>query len=425
VRTRGPTGTILSVPAISVAAVRILHTSDWHLGRSFHREGLLDAQAAFVDSLLETVRAQAVDLVVVAGDVYDRAVPPVDAVHLANEALQRLAALRIPTVITSGNHDSASRLGFAADLITAAGVHLRTDCARLSEPVLLDDRFGPVAVYGLPYLEPESLTQRWQLDDRSHAAVTAAAMAMVRADLAQRAAGTRSVVLAHSWVTGGTPSDSERDISVGGVCHVPVATFDDLDYVALGHLHGRQQITPRVRYSGSPLAYSFSETDHVKGSWLVELGNDGFERADFVAAPIPRRLGRLRGRLDDLLTHSRYDDLEDRWLQVTLTDRQRPRAAMERLREGRFPHVLMLGFEPEGRDATPLSSAPIVTGRSERDIVTDFVTAVREVPADLDERALLEAACEGCRKPLDELMLEAQRAGAAAEIPGAPGRRAG
>jgi len=384
--------------------VRILHTSDWHLGRSFHREALLDAQASFVDSLLDTVRTERVDLVVVAGDLYDRAVPAVDAIRLADDSLRRLAELRVPVIITSGNHDSAKRLGFVADLITASGVHIRTDCGRIGDPVVIDDPHGAVAVYGLPYLEPEVITPAWALPSRSHAAVTAAAMSRVRSDLARRGSATRSVVVAHTWVSGGRPSESERDISVGGVSHVPAGLFAGIDYVALGHLHGRQQISRQIRYSGSPLAYSFSETDHVKGSWLVELGPGGFERADFVAAPVPRRLGRLRGRITDLLTDPRYADYEARWVQVTLTDAQRPRAAMQRLRENRFPHALVLAFEPEDAAARSPKLVSVVTGRSDADVATDFVNAVRDVPADLDERALLEAACEGCRDPLDTML---------------------
>jgi len=373
--------------------VKILHTSDWHLGRSLHREGLLDAQSAFVDHLVETVRAERVDLVLVAGDVYDRALPPVDAVALAHEALGRLAALGVPVVITSGNHDSARRLGFAADLIATSGVHLRTDPSRLHEPVMVGDPDGDVAVYGLPYLEPELLREPWGLPGRSHRAVMDEAMARVRADLARRGEA-RSVVLAHAWITGGQPSESERDIGVGGIAQVPASTFDGIDYVALGHLHGRQRISERVRYSGSPLAFSFSEVHHTKGSWLVDLGPDGAVHADFVAAPVPRRLGLVTGRLEDLLCEPAHTDLEDRWLQVTLTDPQRPRAAMERVRT-RFPHALVLQFAPVGR-VPGERCAPDVTGRSDRQVLTEFVTAVREVGADPAEQALLEAACDAC-----------------------------
>jgi exonuclease SbcD len=375
--------------------MRLLHTSDWHLGRSFHREDLLGAQAAFVDHLIETVVSEQVQLVVVSGDVYDRALPPVDAVALASTALTRLAALKVPVVVTAGNHDSARRLGFAAELIAVAGVHVRSDPEHAATPVIVEDASGPVAVYGIPYLEPETLTRSWGLGQRSHRAVTTEAMRRVQADLDCRP-GTRSVVLAHTWVTGGTPCDSERDISVGGISQVPAAVFDGIDYVALGHLHGRQQLAPGLRYSGSPLAYSFSELHQRKGSWLVELGAHGLEHVEFVAAPVPRPLGLLRGRLDDLLADPAHADLERSWLQVTLTDRQRPAAAMERLRR-RFPHALALHFDPEGGPQSGRSWARKLRGRSDVEVVRDFVEVVRGRPADEAENELLDAACAACR----------------------------
>src|SRR4051812_48038630 len=156
--------------------MRILHTSDWHLGRSFHGEDLLVAQAAYVDHLIETVEAEQVDLVVVSGDIYDRALPSVDAVALADDALHRLGTSRARVVITSGNHDSGRRLGFNARLVDLAGVHLRTAASRVDEPILVEDAHGPVAVYGIPYLEPDVLTQAWELPTRSHHAVLGAAM---------------------------------------------------------------------------------------------------------------------------------------------------------------------------------------------------------------------------------------------------------
>ena len=291
--------------APSVSDVRILHTSDWHLGRSFHREGMLGHQGAWADHLLEVVESEGVDLVVVSGDVYDRALPPVDAVQLADDLLVRLAHSRARVVLTSGNHDSARRLGFNARLVDAAGVHVRTVADQVDVPVVLGDAHGPVAVYGVPYLEPDSLREPWGLPDRSHQAALGEAMRRVRNDLARRPAGTRSVVLAHAFVAGAEPSDSERDISVGGVSRVGVGTFDGVDYAALGHLHGRHTLTERVRYSGSPLAYSFSEAEHRKGAWLVDLDARGGVAAEFVDAPVPRPLARLRGDLDDLLRRRR------------------------------------------------------------------------------------------------------------------------
>jgi exonuclease SbcD len=377
--------------------VRILHTSDWHLGRSFHREGLLGAQACFVDHLVDTVRSERVDLVLVSGDVYDRALPPVDAVALAAEALRRLADQRVRVVLISGNHDSAQRLGFAADLIDSAGIHLRTDPSGVGAPILLRDDDGPVAVYGIPYSEPDLVRDRWELSDRSHATAMTAAMARVGTDLRARPPGTRSVVLAHAFVTGGAASDSERDISVGGLAHVPAEVFAGIDYVALGHLHGRQTMTSRVRYSGSPIAYSFSEASHTKGCWLIDLMPSGLRSAEFVPAPVPRRLGKLRGRLDELLTDQSHAGLEDRWLQITLTDPVRPRAPMERLR-ARFPQTLVLAFEPDGGQQTATRSvAARATRRSDSAVARDFVADVRGEPADADEAALLAHACDECR----------------------------
>ncbi len=370
--------------------MRFLHTSDWHLGRSFHREDLLSAQAAFVDHLVETVEAERVDCVLVAGDVYDRALPAVDAVRLCDEALRRLASLT-RVVLIAGNHDSVRRLGFGAELMDAAGVHVRTDFARVGEPVIV----GDAAIYGIPYLEPELVRHPWELDERSHAAALAEAMRRVRADAANRP--QRSVVLAHAFVTGGEPSESERDISVGGSSHVPASVFDGVDYAALGHLHGRWRINDRVRYSGSPLAYSFSEDGHVKGSWLIDLRDDGIT-AEFVEAPVPRRLGRITGRIDELLTDARYAEFEDRWLQITLTDPERPSAAMERLRR-RFPHALVLGHEPEGGGTDGARAwSERVRERSPLDIAGDFVAEVTGGPPAGDERALLHEAFEHVRR---------------------------
>ena len=374
--------------------MRILHTSDWHLGRSFHREGMLGHQATYVDHLLEVVEDAQVDLVVVAGDVYDRALPPVDAVRLADEAFARLAASPASVVVTSGNHDSAQRLGFGSRLIDAAGVHIRTDAATVGTPVLLGDRHGPVAVYGLPYLDPDAVREPWGLGGRSHEAALTAAMARVGADLGARPAGTRSVVLAHAFVAGAEPSDSERDISVGGVSRVPTSVFDGVDYAALGHLHGRHTLTDRVRYSGSPLAYSFSESLHRKGSWLVDLDASGFAEASFVDAPVPRPLARLTGELDDLLRDPALAPHEDAWVQVTLTDAVRPSQPMEQLRS-RFPHTLVLTFAPS-LPLDPSAPAARTQGRSDHEIVLDFVADLRGIPASEAESALLLDACDGC-----------------------------
>lgn len=376
--------------------MRLLHTSDWHLGRSFHRVGLLDAQSAFIDHLVETVVSERVDLVVVSGDIYDRALPAVDAVELAGSALRRLLDVGVRVVISSGNHDSAARLGFAANLIDAAGVHLRTDPHGVGRPVVIPDRYADVAVYAVPYLEPDLVCPGWGLDRRSHQAVLDEAMVRVRRDLAARPSGTRSVVLAHAFVTGALRSDSERDISVGGVHSVARATFDGVDYAALGHLHGRHTLSPGLRYSGSPIAYSFSEAHQVKGSWLVELGPRGLQAAEFVPAPVPRPLATVSGSLSTLLHDGAHAPAEGAWVQATVTDAHRPRGALEQLQR-RFPHLLVLAFEPAGVPAIRAAERRLVAGRTDSQIMTDFYAAVAGRPPEPAEAALVQLACDACR----------------------------
>lgn len=372
--------------------MRILHTSDWHLGRSFHREDLLGHQGAFVDHLLEVVEAEKVDVVVVSGDVYDRALPHVDAVALADETFARLAASRAKVVVSSGNHDSAQRLGFGSRLMDAAGVFVRTSAASVGSPVVLKDRHGDVAIHAIPFLDPSALLEPWSLGHRSHEAALSEAMTRVRRDLAARTK-TRSVVLAHAFVAGATPSESERDISVGGVSRVSTSTFDGIDYTALGHLHGPHVLSDALRYSGSPLAYSFSEADQVKGSWLVELNARGFASARWIDAPVPRRLSRIAGSLADLLADRSLADREQDWVQATLTDVPRPARAMEQLRR-RFPHTLVLQFPAPVTDTqAPGRPAP---GTSDHAIALDFLRHVRGVQATPAESALLQDAFDAC-----------------------------
>ena len=398
----------MSVGFAMVRAMRFLHTSDWHLGRSLHRADLRDAQARFLDHLIDTARAERVDAVLVAGDIYDRAIPPVDAVSLCEDALVRLRETGTRVVLISGNHDSAGRLGFSSALIDAAGVHLRTRPARLAEPVLLNDDHGPVAVYGVPYLEPavglpalDAVARCQEAGQpaprpRGHAAAIGAATDLIRADAAARGI-TRTVVIAHAWVAGGLQCDSERDVSVGGIGNVPLSLFDGFSYVALGHLHGQQTLAENTRYSGSPLPYSFSEATHKKGSWLVDVAADGTTRAERVPAPGYRRLTVLTGRINELLSSPAYTDREADFLAVTLTDTARPEAAMDRLRR-RFPHILTLEFKPEGLTADGRSYREKVRGRDDLTVATAFVTHVRGTPPTGAENALLSGAFEAVRQ---------------------------
>jgi exonuclease SbcD len=379
--------------------MRLLHTSDWHLGRSLHRADLRAAQSVFLDHLVDVARAEKVDAILVAGDVYDRAVPPVDAVELCEDALLRLHDTGARIMLISGNHDSARRLGFGSGLLEKAGVHLRTRPGALARPVVLEDARGPVAVYGVPYLEPDAVRAELPPSQdeipRGHAGVLGHAVACIRADADARGIARR-VVMAHGWVSGGAASESERDISVGGVGQVPAELFAGFGYVALGHLHGQQTVAPQMRYSGSPLPYSFSEASHRKGSWLVDLDDAGTARVEQVPAPVYRRLSVLRGRLADLLGSAAYGRYEDDFVSVTLTDPSRPEGAMDSLR-ARFPRVLVLAFEPEGVLPDQRGYRARTAGRDDLSIAAEFVRHVSNASPTAAEEHLLASAFAAVR----------------------------
>ncbi|MHA7238390.1 exonuclease SbcCD subunit D [Arthrobacter sp. TMS1-12-1] len=377
--------------------MKILHTSDWHLGRSFHGTGTLDAQRIFVDNLEKTVREEGVDVVLVAGDVYDRALPAVDVVALFDEALDRLTVAGAQVVISSGNHDSATRLGFGGRILARGGVHLRTRIEDIAVPVVRPlDGDADLAIYGVPYLEPRVVAESLEAEAPTHTAVTAAALRLIREDLAQRTSRrTVSIVLAHTFAAGGTGSDSERDLAIGGLGSVPLSLFDGFDYSALGHLHGRQKLSDTVRYSGSPLAYSFSEANQAKGAWLLEVTADGIGQIRAVEWPAPRDLAVLSGRIEDLLERDDLAWAAQAYCHITLTDPERPGRAMERLRT-RFPDTLVLAFAPEGgeQDDTRTYSQRLAEARDDAEICCGFLEHVRGRKASPEEQALVRSTAD-------------------------------
>jgi exonuclease SbcD len=371
---------------------------------------MLDAQRAFVDQLVARVKELSVDVVLIAGDVYDRALPGVDVVGLLDEALVRLTGAGARVVLTSGNHDSAIRLGFASRLLERGGVHLRTRLAELDTPLMIplgatdgdggDDRRPALAIYGIPWLEPRLVADQLGVDSASHFDVTRAATNRIREDLARRSASrtVHSVVLAHTFASGGISSDSERDLSIGGVGAVPLDLFAGFSYTALGHLHGRQTLSPAVRYSGSPLAYSFSEAKHQKGGWIIDVDESGVTRVEPVQWDAPRKLAVLRGTIDELLESAEHSWAEEAYCQVTLTDPQRPAQAMERLR-ARFPDTLVLGFDPQGAAPSVKVSYSSRLAEAEDDlsVCCGFLEHVRGREANEAEKAVLAEALETVR----------------------------
>jgi len=305
--------------------MRILHTADWHLGRLFHSVHLTDDQAYVLDRIVELVRDVRPDAVVIAGDVYDRAVPPDDAVGLLNTTLDRLVrGERVPVVMIAGNHDSASRLGFAASLLEKQGLHIAGILDGATTLVRLDDADGPVYVAAIPYADPVQ-TRAALGDDAIH----------------DHEAAMRALLVAHAFVAGGLTSDSERPLSVGGAGSVPAGVFEGFDYVALGHLHRPQAAGDAARYAGSLLKYSFVECDHEKSVALVELAArpGAAPRVELVTLPTRRDVRVVEGALREVLAAGRDDSAADDYVCARLLDKGALLDPMGQLREV-YPNAL-------------------------------------------------------------------------------------
>lgn len=366
--------------------MKFLHTSDWHLGRRLLSVDMLDFQRSFLDWLLDIAVAERVAAVLVAGDVYDRALPGVDSVELLDQFVATAAAKGVRLVIIPGNHDNAVRLRYGGRLFSESGVHVRGELAAATDPVLLGDEWGTVGVYGIPYLHPDSVYEELGAQ-RSHESVLAAVGQRIREDAAARGL-TRTVLLAHAFVAGCAASDSEREIVVGGIGDTPARVFEGFNYVALGHLHGPQVVKlegsdTRLAYSGSPLAYSFSERDHVKSVTLVELSEGGTVDISRIPAPVPRRLVQVTGELAELRERARTDlaGLADCFVKVVLTDRGRPAEPMAALR-ALWPHTLVLEFATTHADPGVIDLRFDARGTDPARIVCAFTEYVRGIPAE-------------------------------------------
>jgi exonuclease SbcD len=345
--------------------MRVLHTSDWHLGRAFGPVLLQQHQAAFIDWLVDVVAAEQVDLVVVAGDLFDRALPPAWAVDLLRDALLRLRDAGAHIALIAGNHDGPERVAAYDVFVEQAGLFVRGGYRGAGEVLTLPFSDGPLDLVLLPYLEPALEPAAGEPDPlvevgegrrrRTHHDVLAAAAS--RATAALRS--PRSLAVAHAFVVGGqgvAVSDSERQLTVGGTAEVGVEVFAPFSYTALGHLHTPQQVgAPHVRYSGTPLAYSFSETV-AKQVVVVDLAADGTVRVTEVPVPVGRGVVTLRGTMAELLALPQPDAVH-RWVRAELLDPTPVVDAKVRLAD-LYPHIVEVDWRPpartEGADAVPV-----------------------------------------------------------------------
>lgn len=387
----------------SVIHVRILHTSDWHLGRTFHGHSTLDAAAEVLGRLPSLVREHEIDVVVVAGDVFDTSVPSGAALAVFERVLIELRDAGATVIVTSGNHDSPARLGFQSSWAERAGVHVRTDPDRLDDPVFVHDEHGPVAFFPIPYLEPAMQRHRAGAAPMSSQA-DAAAWAVSRIRAAAAGHDARAVVIAHLFAAGVAPAapttDVERDITAGGIDVVPLEVFAGFDLVLLGHIHGRAELDARTRYCGAPVHYSFSEANKPRGAWLIELGapaargetGDGNAEvtATWLELPIPRPLTEIRGRLDELLADPALEAVRDHWVKAVLIDTVRPLDPMRKL-QARFPWCAVLDFVPDGRieSAEATYGDRVRAARTDIELIDGFLEHVRGAALDDLERGVV------------------------------------
>jgi exonuclease SbcD len=350
--------------------MRILHTSDWHLGRLFHEVHLTDDQAHVLDQVIACVRHSRPDVIVVAGDVYDRAVPPTDAVSLLDEVLSRLVLeTGVRVIVTAGNHDSPDRLGFASAIMENRGLHIAARLPETIRPVVIEDRHGPVYFFPVPYAEPARVRECLGLETMPDH--NSAMNALVEGIRKSRPQGVRSVLVAHAFVAGGRESESERPLSVGGAGTVEAECFAGFDYVALGHLHRPQEVANKtIHYSGSLLKYSFSETDQEKCLKLVEMDAQGACRVEIVPL-VPRHDVRaISGCLDELIHNPEAGASREDFLSVTLLDTGAVYEPMGKLRavypnvvEIRRPAVTQAGQGPTPRvDHRRVSESELFAG---------------------------------------------------------------
>lgn len=405
--------------------MRILHTSDWHLGRSLHGADLMPVFVLWCEHLIRLVRERGIDAVLISGDVYDRGVPSTQVVELFNRTLTKLSEFTT-VILTAGNHDSPLRLGFGAGLMKDS-IHIRTEARRAGEPVEVRSRSGKLGalVYPIPYLDPDierrNLAPRESEGEdplpedyleRDHEAVLRAALNLVAEDIESgehAGADVARICMVHAFVTGGEASPSERDIHVGGVDNAPSGLFrlgatgeapGPLSYVALGHLHSPQKIggerDPLMRYSGSPIAFSFSET-REKSSVLLEI-EGGHVEAELIPAPVWKPVVTLSGTMEELLNPANGVHAES-FTRLIVTDPARPADMSAKLRRA-FPHALEIQHQAEAVAREPRLAQ--IAAMNPVDVLTDFMVISGNRVLDADEKALVTTVWEQVRTEYEE-----------------------
>ena len=349
--------------------MRFLHLSDLHLGKRVNEFSMLEDQAYILKEILNIIDEQKVEAVLIAGDVYDKVIPSAEAVRLLDDFLTRIAARELPVFLISGNHDSAERVAFGSRLMSSRQIYLSPVFESDVEPVTISDRYGEINIYMLPFVKP-SLVKRVYLEEEIityQDAVNAAVQHM------QIDTDKRNVLLAHQFVTGAARCDSE-ELSVGGLDDVDASIFDGFDYVALGHLHGPQKIGKEtVRYSGTPLKYSFSEANQKKAAVIVDVEEKGKINIQQIPFLPKHDMREIRGTYMEVTALDFYKDMKtDDYLHITLTDEEDIPDAIGKLRTI-YPNIMKLSYDNlRTRAAVTVRGTAEVEEKSPMELLKEF-----------------------------------------------------
>ena len=372
--------------------MKLIHLSDIHLGKRVNEFSMLEDQAHILKKILAVVDEEKPNGVLIAGDVYDKSVPSTEAVQLFDDFLVRLAKRKLPVFIISGNHDSPERLSFANRLIDAVGIHLAPVYNGVVEPITLSDEYGPVNVYMLPFIKPAHVRGFFpDTEITSYSDAVAAAIGRMNIDKTQR-----NVLITHQFVTGAQRSDSE-ELSVGGTDNIGAEVFCDFDYVALGHIHGPQNMdSGRIRYCGSPLKYSFSEAAQQKSVTVAELKEKGTLEIHTVPL-IPRRdMVELKGSYQQLTLREFYESTtyQEDYTHITLTDEEDIPDAVAKLRAV-YHNLMKLDYDnTRTRHSAAISGAENVETRSPIDLFAEFYELQNGLPMSAEKTEIVTSLIE-------------------------------
>ena len=369
--------------------MKLIHLSDLHLGKRLNDFSLIEDQEYALGRIMDIIDAESPDGVLIAGDVYDKSIPSAEAIRLFDDFVTGLSGRKIPVFIISGNHDSAERMSFGARLMNASGIHISGVYNGETAPLVLSDEDGEVRIYMLPFFKPQ-VARRFHGDD----AVSYTDAMRLSIEAMDIDPSVRNILIAHQFVVGSSRSDSE-EISIGGTDEVDVSVFDSFDYVALGHLHRPQNCTEsRVRYSGSPLKYSFSEAKDVKSVTVVEIGKKGSLSIKTVPIPALRDMVELRGRYLDLMEKSFYENTSyrDDYVRITLTDEDDIPDAIGRLRVV-YRNLMRLDYDNSRTRSTGTVEIP-VEKRSPLKLFADFYAMQNDKPMSEEQSALVSRLIE-------------------------------